>query len=310
MKDMKKHYRDIQKVLWLVLFLNWAVAAAKIIYGYMTGSTSMAADGFHSLADGTSNIIGLIGIHFCSQPTDEDHPYGHKKYETLFALGIAAMLLVVAFSLGKAGIGRIINPVLPQVDVLSFAVMIITVMVNITVMIYEYRRGKQMQSDILIVDSMHTRADIFTSLSVIVALICVKSGLPIIDPIITLIIAGFIAYSAFIIIKQESGILCDAIAITDTHKIEAVVNRVKGVKSCHKIRTRGRPDDVYLDLHIQIEVDMTLRDSHLLTHIIQREIMNEFPQVVDVLVHMEPDSWTNKRDSAFYYKDNGDPPIL
>ena len=169
--DMKKHYRGIQKVLWLVLVLNWAVAAAKIIYGYMTDSTSMTADGFHSLADGTSNIIGLIGIHFCSQPKDEDHPYGHKKYETLFALGIAAMLLIVAFNLGKAGIARIITPIAPEVDFISFAVMIITVMVNLTVMIYEYRRGKQMQSDILIVDSMHTRADIFTSLSVIVALV-------------------------------------------------------------------------------------------------------------------------------------------
>jgi cation diffusion facilitator family transporter len=290
MKDMKKHYQGIQKVLWLVLVLNWAVAAAKIIYGYMTGSTSMTADGFHSLADGTSNIIGLIGIHFCSQPTDEDHPYGHKKYETLFALGIAAMLLIVAFNLGKAGIGRIINPIAPQVDILSFAVMIITVMVNITVMIYEYRRGKQMQSDILIVDSMHTRADIFTSLSVIVALVCVKLGFPIIDPIITLIISGFIAYSAFIIIRQESGILCDAVAITDTKKIEAIVMKIKGVKSCHKIRTRGRPDDVYLDLHIQIVWDMTMLDSHLLSHTIQKEIMNAFPQIVDVLVHMEPDS--------------------
>jgi cation diffusion facilitator family transporter len=290
MKDMKKHYQGIQKVLWLVLVLNWAVAAAKIIYGYMTGSTSMTADGFHSLADGTSNIIGLIGIHFCSQPTDEDHPYGHKKYETLFALGIAAMLLIVAFNLGKAGIGRIINPIAPQVDILSFAVMIITVMVNITVMIYEYRRGKQMQSDILIVDSMHTRADIFTSLSVIVALVCVKLDFPIIDPIITLIISGFIAYSAFIIIRQESGILCDAVAITDTKKIEAIVMKIKGVKSCHKIRTRGRPDDVYLDLHIQIACDMTMLDSHLLSHAIQKEIMNAFPQIVDVLVHVEPDS--------------------
>jgi cation diffusion facilitator family transporter len=290
MKDMKKHYQGIQKVLWLVLVLNWAVAAAKIIYGYMTGSTSMTADGFHSLADGTSNIIGLIGIHFCSQPTDEDHPYGHKKYETLFALGIAAMLLIVAFNLAKAGIARIITPIAPEVDFISFAVMVITVMVNITVMTYEYRRGKQMQSDILIVDSMHTRADIFTSLSVIVALICVKLGFPIIDPVITLIISGFIAYSAYIIIRQESGILCDAVAITDTKKIEAIVMKIKGIKSCHKIRTRGRPDDVYLDLHIQIVWDMTMLDSHLLSHIIQKEIMNAFPQIVDVLVHMEPDS--------------------
>jgi len=290
MDDIKKHYRNIQKVLWIVLALNWAVATAKIIYGFMTDSASMTADGFHSLSDGTSNIIGLIGIHFCSQPKDEDHPYGHKKYETLFALGIAAMLLIVAFTLGKTGVDRIINPIVPQVDLISFAVMIITVMVNITVMIYEYRRGKQLQSDILIVDSMHTKADIFTSLSVIVALICVKFGFPIIDPIITLIISGFIAYSAFIIIREESGILCDAAAINDTKKIEGIVIKIEGVKSCHKIRTRGRPDDIYLDLHIQIAWDMTMLDSHLLSHQIQKKIKKEFPQIVDVLVHMEPDS--------------------
>jgi cation diffusion facilitator family transporter len=290
MDDIKKHYLDIQKVLWIVLALNWAVAAAKIIYGFMTDSSSMAADGFHSLSDGTSNIIGLIGIHFCSRPKDEDHPYGHKKYETLFALGIAAMLIIVAFTLGKAGVDRIIKPIVPQVDLISFAVMIITVMVNITVMIYEYRRGKQLQSDILIVDSMHTRADIFTSLSVIAALICIKLGFPVIDPVITLVIAGFIAYSAFIIIRQESGILCDAAAITDTKKIEEIVAKIEGVKSCHNIRTRGRPDDVYLDLHIQIAWDMTMLDSHLLSHQIQKKIKNEYPQIVDVLVHMEPDA--------------------
>jgi cation diffusion facilitator family transporter len=288
MADMKKHYREIQKVLWIVLVLNWAVATAKMIYGYISGSTSMTADGFHSLSDGTSNIIGLIGIRFCSRPKDEDHPYGHKKYETLFALGIAAMLLIVAFNIGKGGVGRIINPIVPRVDFISFAVMIITTMVNITVMIYEYRRGKQLQSDILVVDSMHTRADIFTSISVIVALVCVKLGFPILDPVITLVIAGFIAYSAFTIIREEAGILCDAIAITDTKKIEAAVLRIKGVKSCHKIRSRGRLDDVHLDLHIQIDADMTMRDSHLLNHTIQKEIMSVFPQIVDVLVHMEP----------------------
>jgi len=219
-----------------------------------------------------------------------DHPYGHKKYETLFALGIAAMLLIVAFNLGKAGVVRIINPIVPHVDFICFAVMVITLIINIAVMIYEYRRGKQLQSDILVADSMHTRADISTSFSVIVALVFVKLGIPIVDPVITLVIAGFIAHSAFVIIRQESAILCDAVAITDTKKIEAVVLGIKGVKSCHKIRTRGRLDDVHLDLHIHIDADMTMRDSHLLNHTIQKEIMSVFPQIVDVLVHMEPDS--------------------
>jgi cation diffusion facilitator family transporter len=121
-----------------------------------------------------------------------------------------------------------------------------------------------------------------------VALVFVKLGMPIVDPVITLIIAGFIGHSAYVIIRQESAILCDAVAITDTKKIEAVVLGIKGVKSCHKIRTRGRLDDVHLDLHIQIDADMTMRDSHLLNHTIQKEIMSVFPQIVDVLVHMEP----------------------
>lgn len=289
MNDIKRHYSYINRVLWIVLFLNWAVAAAKIIYGLITGACSMTADGFHSLADGTSNVLGLVGIHLASHPKDEDHPYGHKKYETLFALGIAAMLFIVSFTLFKAGIERIVNHTVPRVDLISFVVMIITVAVNIIVMIYEYRRGKQLQSDILIVDSMHTRADIFTSLSVIAALLCVKAGFPFMDPVITLVISGFIAYSAFIIIRQESDILCDAVAIADTKKIEDCVMKIDGVISCHNIRTRGRPDDVYLDLHISISADVTMMDSHLLSHRIQGEIKKKFPQIVDVLVHMEPD---------------------
>lgn len=294
MSDTKKHFGAIQRVLWIVLLLNWAVAAAKIAYGLISRSSSMTADGFHSLSDGVSNIIGLIGIFYCSQPKDEDHPYGHKKYETLFALGIAAMLLMVAFNLAKGGVVRIFHPVSPQVDVVSFAVMLITLAVNITVMLYEYRRGKQLQSDILIVDSMHTRTDIFTSLSVIGALIGVKIGFPILDPLITLLISGFIAYSAFVIIRQESGILCDGIAIGDTSQIKSIVCGIAGVRNCHKIRTRGRLDDIHLDLHVQVDETMMMRDSHALSHKIQAEIMNSMTGVVDVLVHLEPDTSLNR----------------
>ena len=290
MVDAKKHYQNIQKVLWIVLALNWAVAGAKIIYGLISRSSSMTADGFHSLADGASNIIGLVGIYFSSQPKDKEHPYGHKKYETLFAMGIAATLFLVAFNIAKGGITRIINPVSPRVDFASFTVMLITIAVNISVMIYEYRRGKLLQSDILIVDSMHTRADIFTSLSVIAALIGVKLGIPLVDPIVTLMIAVFVAYAAFEIVKQESAILCDAVAIADTKKIEDVMLGITGVKHCHKIRTRGRGDDVYLDLHVQVDGNMTLLDSHRLSHTIQTEITKAFPNITDVLVHLEPDT--------------------
>jgi cation diffusion facilitator family transporter len=286
--DVSNHYRLVQRVLWIVLALNWLVAVAKIVFGLISPASSMTADGFHSLSDGISNLIGLVGIYFSSQPRDEDHPYGHKKFETLFALGIAAMLLMVAFNLARGGVHRITNPITPTVDLSSFVVMLVTLIVNVLVMTYEYRRGIALHSDILVVDSMHTRADIFTSISVIVALIAVKLGYPILDPIITLVISCFIAWSAWEIIHQESGILCDAIAIADPSKIVAVVLRIDGVRGCHKLRSRGRLDDVHIDLHVQVDGDMTLSESHALSHRIQADIIAAFPEVSDVLVHLEP----------------------
>ncbi len=286
--DLQKHYSRIRQILVIVLLLNWAVAFAKIIFGILSRCSSMTADGFHSLSDGTSNIIGLIGIRLCSQPVDSDHPYGHKKYETLFSLSIAALLFVVAFNLAKQGVRRFYQPVEPVIDFRNFAVMIITLAINIWVMRYEYKKGKLLQSDILVSDSLHTKADIFTSISVIITLVAIKLGFPVFDPIATVIISLFIAYAGFEIVKQGSGILCDAIVIGDIKKIEDVVLSVKGVKSCHKIRTRGRPDDIYVDLHVQLNPDIHLDKAHRISYIIEEAIKKSIPEVTEVLVHLEP----------------------
>jgi len=288
MQDDSRKYGQVQCVLAWVLFLNWAVAVAKLVFGMLIRSASMTADGFHSIADGTSNIIGLVGVHFCSQPVDEDHPYGHKKYETLFSMGIAAMLLIVAFGLAKEGVTRLFHPVQPHADFHSFLVMGITLVINIAVMMYEQRRGKELGSDMLIIDAMHTRSDIFTSVSVIFALIASSMGLPILDPIITLVIALFISHTAFEIIKQQSDILCDGAAMEDTAELCGAVCAIPRVCSCHKVRTRGRPDDIHLDLHVQVKGDMSLQDAHNLNHAIQKALMQKYPQITDVLVHMEP----------------------
>jgi cation diffusion facilitator family transporter len=155
MVDIVAHYRRVRRILWGVLALNWLVAAAKIAYGYKTGSSSMTADGFHSLGDGTSNLVGLLGVYFSARPIDHDHPYGHRKFETLFAMGIAAMLVFVGYKLAQEGILHLRSGAQPQVTPVSFVVMLVTMAINISVMMYEYRRGKQLKSDVLVADSMH-----------------------------------------------------------------------------------------------------------------------------------------------------------
>ena len=139
---VQEHYSRIRRILIVILALNWLVALAKIFYGLYSRCESMTADGFHSLADGASNIIGLIGIHFACQPSDKDHPYGHKKYETFFSLGIAALLFILAFNLARQAILNIPNPDAARVDAKSFIIMIATMVINFLVMKYENANGK------------------------------------------------------------------------------------------------------------------------------------------------------------------------
>lgn len=285
---IQEHYKRIRNILIFVLVLNWAVALAKIIYGLWSRCASMTADGLHSLSDGASNIIGIIGIHFACQPIDKDHPYGHKKYETLFSLGIAILLFFVSFNLLKEGIIRLYKPVIPRIDNISFIIMIITMAINFWVMHYEHAKGKSLRSDILISDAMHTKADIFTSLSVIIALIVIKLGYPILDPIATMVISLFIAHAGYDIIRQSSVILCDTAAILDEKKIVAIVLGVKGVKTCHKIRSRGRPDDIHIDLHVQVNPDMHIDNAHKISYAIEEAVKKTIPEITDVVVHMEP----------------------
>jgi cation diffusion facilitator family transporter len=285
--DQVARFNKIKNVLIVILFLNWAVALAKIAFGLITRFTSMTADGFHSLSDGASNIIGLIGITLACRPADKDHPYGHKKYETLFSLGIAALLFFVSYELLSKTVVRFHHPINPEINAGSLIVMLTTTAVNIFVMRYENRQGRLFKSDILISDSMHTKADIFTSLSVIVAIIVIKMGYPILDPIVTVMIALFIAYAAFSIARQSSNVLCDAI-ILDGKKIENIVLSVKGVRTCHKIRTRGREDDIHVDLHVQVDADMHVDRAHKISYEIEGAIKEAIPGVTDVVVHIEP----------------------
>ncbi len=285
MSDSK--YVRIRNILIWVLILNWAVASAKILYGLMTNSLSMFADGLHSLSDGASNIIGLFGIFIASRPKDTKHPYGHRKYETLTAMGIAMILFFIAFNVFMRSRDRFLHPVIPEVNFLSFAVMVVTLLINVAVMRYEYNRGKELKSDFLVADSYHTGSDIFASISVIVSLVSIKMGFPIVDVIAGFIISLLICYVGIDILKHSSRVLCDYVAM-EASEVEDAILDMPGVVGCHRIRTRGRPDDIHVDLHITVNKDMAVGKAHELSTSIEKRIREKFPGVTDVIVHIEP----------------------
>ena len=286
-RDPLAYSSQVFKTLWIVLVLNWLVAVAKLVIGYIINSTSLVADGYHSFADGASNIVGLLGMRIACQPKDKDHPYGHKKYETLASMGIAFLLFLVCFHLLHAGWERLSSRVSPQVDARGFLVLGLTMAVNICVMLYEYRVGRRIGSDILVSDSLHTRADLLTSCSVAVAFVAVRMGFPIADTVVSIVISGFIAYSGYKILRSSSAVLCDTAAI-DVLSVEKLVSGFPGVKKCHNIRTRGRSDDIYMDLHVLLDDRMPLVKAHDLATKIEDLIKKQFDGVSDVVVHVEP----------------------
>ena len=284
---MTDKFKKIRQILILILLLNWLVAFTKLIYGLVTKCASMTANGVHSFGDGASNIIGLLGIWAASKPIDKDHPYGHKKFETMATLGIAVILFIAAFDIIKDAVLRFIHPVMPDVTRFSFAVMLVTLAINIFITYYELKKGEELSSDILKCDAVHTKSDIFASLVVIGALGSIKLGFSFLDTIVAALIALLIAKSGLDILKRSSDILCDGSVLAEA-RIARVVNKVDGVESVHKIRTRGREDDIHIDLHVIVDRDRDVADAHRLSHEIQAIVKEKIPGVTDVIVHIEP----------------------
>lgn len=281
--------RNIKKVLYCIFILNILVAMAKTIYGHFTNSLSMEADGYHSFLDASSNVIGLVGIWIASKPADESHPYGHSKYESFASIVIAMLVILTAFRIGSAGIERTFSGAGTDVTVttLSFIVMVVTIIINVAVVIYELRRGKALKSEILIADSMHTRSDVMVSLSVIVSLIVTRLGYPQIDLIAAFIISIMIAIAGIKILMQSSRTLCDVHRI-DPSRIEEIAMGIDGIGCCHKIRTRGEEYNILVDMHIKVPGHFSTERSHELAHRVEDAVIREIDGVAEVIVHIEP----------------------
>lgn len=278
---------EIRKVLILTLVCNLLVSSAKMVYGYITNSIAILSDGFHSLFDGASNILGLVGIHIASHPPDESHPYGHRKYETVFTIFIGALMFMTCLEIFK----RVYASLQGRSEVIvtgdTFILMLVTLGINLFVAIYEKRKGRRLNSEFLIADAKHTQSDIYVTFGVIASLVFTKLGYTYADPIAGVIVGIIVAKAGISIIKESTEVLVDSTR-TDTGLITDIVRGVEGVKGCHEVRTRGTDSHVFVDVHVLVDPSMTVRESHIIADRVEEEIKKKIPEVVDVVVHIEP----------------------
>jgi cation diffusion facilitator family transporter len=280
-------YAEVSAVLYRVLVLNLLVAFAKIALGYYTGAVSIVSDGFHSLTDSASNVVALVGVSVARRPPDANHPYGHRKYETMASLGILVFLVVVLVEVLTAAADRLVNGGTPRVFPEGIGLMTVTLIVNLFVVSYELREGRRLKSEVLRADAKHTRSDVLTTGAVLGALFGVWWGYPLLDPMAALLVAGFIGHACWSIAQDASRILGDQIVIAES-EVREVVQAVDGVIGCEKIRTRGSADHAFLDLHLWLDGRMPLDAAHSTSHVVKDRLMTRFPQLADVVIHIEP----------------------
>jgi cation diffusion facilitator family transporter len=279
--------QQVKKVLILAFALNLTVSIFKMIYGLWTGTLTMIGDGVHSLTDGIGSLMGIVSVDYASRPSDHDHHYGHRKYETLAAIAIAALVALAGWEMFRRSVSRLVNPSASQYHDAGLWIMIATILINFLLSRYEKKKSEQYNSQILRADSAHTASDIWVSFSVIVSLVALKFNIQWIDTVFSICISFYFAYVAITLIRPNLLILTDA-AFLDVQTIKNLALKEEGVISCHRVRTRGIPTHAYVDLHIQVAPEMTTIVSHRLAHNIERRIKDEIPGIIEVLVHTEP----------------------
>ena len=277
--------QQVRRVLVITLIFNLLVAFGKIIVGVMSGALAITADGFHSLMDGTSNIAGLIANHIASKPPDDDHPYGHRRFETLAGLLIGALLILTAWEITTSAIDRLQSQFTPELSVMTFAVMISTLIINIGVSRYQTREGKRLQSELLIADSANTRTDVFITLSVIISMMIVElTGWAWVDLVSAIIVVGLIARAAWEIFQQTGSILVDKAPYTSS-QLQTLIGKVAGIERIIRARSRGSLDASHIDIDVLVAPNMTTAQTNAISTTIHERLHQHLTHIAEVEVH-------------------------
>lgn len=277
----------IKRVLVGLLIANLAVVGAKFVIGIHTRSLAVLGDAVHSSVDAVNNILALAVMRVAAHEPDEEHPYGHTKFETLGALAIVVFLSIGGFELLKGAIGRLTGGAEPLVvSNAQLGVLAATLLVNIAVTLYESKRGRELESEILLADAAHTRADVFITLSVLVGLAASRAGILFADSVVALLVVGMLAAAAWSIIKRAVPVLVDEHALP-AGTISATAQEVPGVHSAYQVRSRGAPHQRFAEVTISVNGSATVEAAHAIADAVERRLRDQL-DLHEVVVHVEP----------------------
>jgi cation diffusion facilitator family transporter len=279
----------VRRVLIGLLGANLAVVAAKAYIGVVSGSLAVWGDALHSSVDSLYNVLGLIVVRVAAREPDEDHPYGHGKFETLGALAIVVFLSITCFELIRNAVQTLLGGghTIVVTD-LGLVVLLATLAINVFVAWYENRRGHELSSELLIADAAHTRTDVFITIGVLIGVLFARRGATWVDPVVAIVVAALIVRVAYQIFSRTVPVLVDERAIPE-RAIRHAAQEVAGVKSAYGIRSRGGHGAGvrYAEVTIAVDRDANVAAAHAIADQVEERLKRDL-ELSAVTVHVEP----------------------
>ena len=286
---LSKRQDSIRNVLYVTLGLNLLVLETKFSLGLATGSLSLIADALHSFSDSASNILGLISMRLANPKPDWDHPYGHSKFESLGALGIAGFLIVAGIEIFSSAFQRLFfSAEGKSVEVSNFSLfmMIAVLMINIFITIYEAQRGKALNSKLLQADAKHTLSDVWVTVVLLAGMFGMRMGWAWLDIVLAFFVAGLVFWSAWEVIRDNVPFLSDRVAIPAREIMEVVMD-VYGVLNCHSITSRGEVDrEIFIEMHVVV-APREITAAYQIVKKIERKLQEKYG-LVHATIQLEP----------------------
>lgn len=277
----------VRRVFYSLLAANLVVVGAKFIVGLRSGSLAVLGSALDSAVDVLNNIVALTVVRVASKGPDEDHPYGHGKFETLGALGIVGFLSITCFELVRDAVHHLVSGThTVEVTDLQLVVLVLTLAVNVVLTRYERRRGAELASELLTADAAHTRADVLLTVGVLVGVLLARGGWWWADPAVAIVVALVIVTVAYRILARSVPVLVDERAIPP-REIRATAQAVPGVKDAYGIRSRGPSARRYAEVTIAVDRHADVESAHAIADEVEERLRRTL-QLHEVTVHVEP----------------------
>lgn len=275
---------QVKTVLIIEGLANLVMMGMKLAVGLVTGSAAIISDALHSLTDLANNVIAFIAIRLAEQPSDQDHHYGHHKFEQLAVFGLAVLLAVVALEL-------VINAVKRYGEVVhqsytGLALMLVILVINVALASWQHYWASRLDSDLLEADARHTLSDVLTTIVVIIGWQLAANGYYWMDTVFAILVAGIILYLSFQLLQRAIPVLVDH----TSHSPDELARAVEGVnlvEEVRQIRSRRARHGAYADVTITVDPRLSTAASHEISEQVEQTLAAHFG-IQDVVVHVEP----------------------